>query len=61
MTMKKMICCRQFIRGFNCNKENYIHHIYFFLKFYTDKKKKIIPPIKVNDEFIKQYYLGKNW
>jgi hypothetical protein len=31
---EKMSCYRQFIRGFNFYKENYIHDIPFFLNFY---------------------------
>jgi hypothetical protein len=36
---EKMSCYRQFIRGFNFYKENYIHDIPFFLNFY---KKNVI-------------------
>jgi hypothetical protein len=36
---EKMSCYRQFIRGFNFYKENYIYDI-FFLNFY--KKKEVI-------------------
>lgn len=31
---EKMSCYRQFIRGFNFYKENYIHDIPFFFNFY---------------------------
>ena len=34
---EKMSCSRQFIRGFNFYKENYVHDIPFFLYFYKKK------------------------
>ena len=34
---EKMSCNRQFYRGFNFYKENYIHDIPFFLNFYKKK------------------------